>query len=226
MRMRIDGSVAGARAPRAIVLELLTVAVLAAAFLVLFRARPGYVDVLLAVAAVAFILAGLRRSRRLWETQRLDEDGEPTFKRAAAATAGFTMAALAALLGLTFVVAPGDGQTAIERLSNPRILGAFALYLPWALLQQFVFQFYLLGRLLVLLPVWGAVGITGVAFSLVHFPRVPVMAVTLVAGTVWALIYRRYRVLLPLAVSHALLGSALHYWVFGRDLLANWLGAR
>jgi len=28
---------------------------------------------------------------------------------------------------------------------------------------------------------------------------------------------------LPLALSHALLGAALHYWVFGNDLLARWL---
>lgn len=223
--MRIDGSAAGVAAPRAIVLELLIVATFAAAFLVLFRARPGYVDVLLAIVAVAFILAGVRRSRRLWETHRLDVPGEPTLGRAAAASAAFTLVALVVLLAAGFVIGQGDGD-AVERFSNPRILGAFVLYLPWALLQQFVFQFYLLGRLLVLLPVWAAVAITALAFSLVHFPRAPVMAVTLVAGVAWALIYRRYRVLLPLAVSHALLGSALHYWVFGRDLLGNWLGAR
>jgi hypothetical protein len=49
------------------------------------------------------------------------------------------------------------------------------------------------------------------------------MAVTLVAGTVWSLIYYRWRALLPLAASHALLGTALHYWVFGNDLLERWL---
>jgi hypothetical protein len=27
----------------------------------------------------------------------------------------------------------------------------------------------------------------------------------------------------PLAVSHALLGPALHYWVFGNDLLVRWI---
>lgn len=213
---------------RAIVLELLTVAALAAAFLVLFRARPGYVDVLLAIVAVAFILMGYRRSVRLWSAQRLDADGEARLRGAAIAAGGFTLAALLVLLaiGLAIAYRAGGLDAVLERLSNPRIVGAVLLYLPWALLQQFVFQFYLLGRLLVLLPVWGAVAITALAFSLVHFPRLPVMAVTLVAGAVWALIYRRYRSLLPLAISHALLGSALHYWVFGRDLLANWLGAR
>lgn len=227
--MRADSTrLASGRPARAILVELSIVAAMAAAFLVLFRARPGYVDVLLAVAAVAFIFAGFARSRRLWDAQRLDREGEPRGKRATIAAGAFTLGALAVLLAIGFALAyrAGGFDAAAERFSNPRILGAFLLYLPWALLQQFVFQFYLLGRLLVLLPLWGAVAITALAFSLVHFPRAPVMAVTLVAGAVWALIYRRYRSLLPLAVSHALLGSALHYWVFGRDLLEIWLGSR
>jgi hypothetical protein len=45
----------------------------------------------------------------------------------------------------------------------------------------------------------------------------------LVAGSVWSLIYARSRTLLPLACSHAVLGAALHYWVFGRDLFQSWL---
>jgi hypothetical protein len=49
------------------------------------------------------------------------------------------------------------------------------------------------------------------------------MALTLLAGAVWAALYYRYRRLLPLAVSHALLGATLHYWVLGHDLLASWL---
>src|SRR5690606_11539545 len=223
-----DGRAAGVPSSRGIALELLTVAVLAAAFLAVFRARPGVVDVLLAVAAVAFILAGYGRSRRLWDAHRIDAEGEPRLRRAAVAAGAFTLTALVVLLAVGFAVAyrAGAGQAAFERLTNPRILGAFLLYLPWALLQQFVFQFYLLGRLLVLVPIRVAIALTALAFSLVHFPRVPVMVVTLVAGAAWALIYRRYRTLLPLAVSHALLGSALHYWVFGRDLLGSWLGGR
>ena len=31
------------------------------------------------------------------------------------------------------------------------------------------------------------------------------------------------RVILPLAVSHALLGSTFYYWVYGKELAARWL---
>src|SRR5690606_25799474 len=66
-----DGRAAPLFSRRAVALELLTVAAFAAAFLLLFQGRPGYVDVLLAVAAVGFILAGFGRSRRLWQAHRL-----------------------------------------------------------------------------------------------------------------------------------------------------------
>ena len=121
------------------------------------------------------------------------------------------------------VVARAAGAPALERFSNWHMLAAAALYFPWALLQQYIFQFYWFGRWLQLVPVPVAVALTAVAFAAVHFPRWPVMAVTLVAGTAWALIYYRWRSLVPLAVSHALLGTALHYWVFGNDLLERWL---
>ena len=111
----------------------------------------------------------------------------------------------------------------LERFANWHLLAAAALYFPWALLQQYIFQFYWFGRWLQVVPAPVAVALTAVAFAAVHFPRWPVMAVTLVAGAVWALIYLRWRRLLPLAVSHALLGTALHYWVFGNDLLERWL---
>jgi membrane protease YdiL (CAAX protease family) len=49
------------------------------------------------------------------------------------------------------------------------------------------------------------------------------MVVTAVAGVVWAIFYYRWRRLPPLAASHAILGATLHYWVFGNDLLMQWL---
>ncbi|MFQ5754551.1 MAG: type II CAAX prenyl endopeptidase Rce1 family protein [Acidiferrobacterales bacterium] len=105
------------------------------------------------------------------------------------------------------------------------LLLALALYLPWALLQQTIFQFYLLGRLRVLLPLSPFVlaAVNGVAFGLVHLPYLPLMLLAMVAGVFWSYSYLRDRVVLPIAISHALLGTTFYYAVVGRDLLGDWL---
>jgi membrane protease YdiL (CAAX protease family) len=77
--------------------------------------------------------------------------------------------------------------------------------------------------LLQLVPPAAAIAVTALAFSSVHFPRWPVMALVLIACSVWSTIYYRTRALLPLAASHALLAITLHYLVFGNDLLHKWL---
>lgn len=134
-----------------------------------------------------------------------------------------------ALLFLTigaFIAYHDGGWPAVaDRVFNWRILAAFGCYLPWALMQQGLLQFYLLGRLLALFPrqfLFAPMLITGICFGLVHLPDVWTAAVTVVAGTVWSLIYYRYRLLLPLAFSHAALGSAFYYGIFGHDLAAEW----
>lgn len=212
-----------------VIAELSIILVATIAFLVVFQTRPRYLDAVLGLAAVALIALASRRSRKLWmREQKVQSDPRLRAARATRLAAAFTLpvTVLFLLVGLRLGYSAEGWGGALERVGNWHLLPALLLYLAWGLLQQFVFQFYLLGRLLYILPAAAAIALTGIAFSMVHFPRVPVMAVTLIAGIVWALIYRRYRSLLPLAVSHALLGATLHYWVFGRDLLELWLLAR
>jgi hypothetical protein len=209
------------RADRSVVLELTAIGVAALVFVATFQVRPPYLDFVLAAAAVALIVFSAARSRRLWALAR---SVDPTGARGAwLAALGFTAVALVVLAVVAVFTARAAGIPAAERFGNWHMLATAALYLPWALLQQYIFQFYWFGRWLRLVPVALAVALTAVAFAAVHFPRWPVMAVTLVAGTAWALIYYRWRSLVPLAVSHALLGTALHYWVFGNDLLERWM---
>ena len=206
---------------RSVLLELGAIAVATLIFVATFRVRPPYLDFVLAAAAVGLIVLSAARSRRLWELQR---SVDPTGARGAwKAALVFTTVALAVLAGVAVLVARAAGTPAVERFGNWHILVVAALYFPWALLQQYIFMFYWFGRWLRLVPVPVAVVLTALAFSAVHFPRWPVMAVTLVAGSAWALIYYRWRSIVPLAVSHALLGTALHYWVFGNDLLVRWI---
>ena len=104
-------------------------------------------------------------------------------------------------------------------------MGAFGCYLPWALMQQTLLQFYLLGRLLALFPkqyLFLPIIITGSCFGLVHLPDVWTASVTVASGMAWSFIYYRYRLLLPLAFSHAALGSAFYYGIFGHDLAVEW----
>jgi len=92
-------------------------------------------------------------------------------------------------------------------------------------MQQTLLEFYLLGRLLALLPRQFRLVImmiTGMCFGLVHLPDVWTALVTVVAGTIWSFMYYRYRQLLPLAFSHAALGTAFYYGIFGHDLAAEW----
>lgn len=205
-----------------VAIELAAIAIAALIFVATVRVRPAYLDLALAAAAVALIALSARRSARLWGGASTVV--EPDARMAWLASAAFTAIALVALAGLA-ALGPfnASGASFLERAQNWHILAAVALYFPWALLQQYIFQFYLLGRLVQLMSAPTAIAITALGFACVHFPRWPVMAVVAVAGSVWALIYFRHRKLLPLAASHALLGSALHYWVFGNDLLQRWL---
>jgi hypothetical protein len=115
-----------------------------------------------------------------------------------------------------------------DQILSWKLLAIFGGYALWALMQQTLFQFYLLGRLLVLFPknqpIWPVV-ITGVGFCLVHLPDMPTTLVTAIAGIVWTAIYYRFRFLLPLAISHAALGTAFYYGVCGHDLAQEWKSA-
>jgi membrane protease YdiL (CAAX protease family) len=209
---------------RATALELAAIGVAALVFVATFRVRASYVDFTLAGFAVALIALSARRSTRLWLATSAEPFGPPRHRDAWLASGAFTAAALVVLTVLAALAARGpDGPTFAARIANWHMPIALLLYFPWALLQQYIFQHYLLGRLLHLLRPSAAIAITAIAFACVHFPRWPVMALVLIAGAVWSTVYYRTRTLLPLAASHAVLGSVLHYWVFGRDLLELWL---
>jgi hypothetical protein len=206
---------------RSVMLELAAIGAAALVFVATFQVRPRYLDFVLAAAAVALIVFSTARSRRLWALARsVDVTGA---RGAWIAALAFTAVALAVLAVMALFAARAGGLPAAERFGNWHILLVAALYFPWALLQQYIFQFYWFGRWLRIVPVPVAVALTVIGFAAVHFPRWPVMAVVLFACTAWTLIYYRWRSLLPLAVSHALLGTALHYWVFGNDLLERWI---
>jgi hypothetical protein len=200
--------------------ELGVLAGLTLAFLLALPRRSSVVDFGLAAFALVCIGLSARYTKNvIWATTPSHAGPDRSKHCWALIIVLTTTTAVLFLLIGAFVEWRTRGWTGVSaRILNPRILMVFAVYLPWALAQQTLFQFYLLGRLFALVPVtrpFLPAAACGIAYSLVHLPDVTTAAVTAVAGVVWSLVYFKYRMLLPLAFSHAVLGSTFYCWVCG-----------
>jgi len=210
-----------------VVVELGVIAVLTACFLLLFPRRNPALDVALAGFALLCLAISARYTRKVVWAASPSPVAEPRFKRCLITILWITVPAALLFLAIGGIVAyhHGGWPAVARRVLNWRILAAFGCYLPWALMQQTLLQFYLLGRLLVLFPqrlLVVPMMLTGACFGLVHLPDVWTAMVTVASGAVWSFLYYRYRLLVPLAFSHAALGSAFYYGLFGHDLAAEW----
>ncbi len=87
---------------------------------------------------------------------------------------------------------------------------ATPLYLPWAFLQQYVLQNFLLARMKTVLGRTGAAVImASLAFALIHLPNAALVIASLMGALVWCRIFSKAPNLLVVSVSHALLGVLL-----------------
>lgn len=120
--------------------------------------------------------------------------------------ARITLAGLGVLAVLLAVdLLDGDGHSAAawraERL--PR-------YLAWAVLQQALLLVAISPRMAQLTPGRGTAALAaGAVFALLHLPNFTLMVATLLAGAAWSRSGQRHGALLPLALSHWLLGTVL-----------------
>ena len=211
---------------RNVAIELSVLAALTFAFLLVFPERPILIDVGLALFAITLLAVNFRYTKDVvWGQFPPALDNRSRVRKTCMLVGPATGIVVIGLLatGLVLGYREGGWETAVRRIGNWRVLLALALYFPWALLQQTLFQYYLLGRLRTLFPASLAVTCTGVAYALVHPPDIAVTTATAIAGICWSYIYFHYRVLLPIAFSHALLGSTFYYWVYGRDLVKEWV---
>ncbi len=213
---------------RRVAVELVALLVLSASFVFLFPTRSVIVDIGLALLAIALIGLNSRYTRSvIWKAvpdQLEANPWRPCVRLTALVTALPVLGFL--LLGSTLAYSSGGWVAVADRTLNAHMIVAFALYVPWALLQQALFQFYLLGRLRTVFHASHAAlpcTINAVAYGAVHLPDVGTTLVSAAGGMAWSLLYLRYRLLLPLAVSHAALGTAFYYWLYGRDLAVRWI---
>lgn len=93
-----------------------------------------------------------------------------------------------------------------------------ALYPLWAFAQQFALQ-NLIARNLMMRwssPLAAAIG-ASTLFSFSHYPRYDLMALTLIAGVFFTLIYRRVPNLWAVSIAHGILGSLAVYVILRED---------
>lgn len=210
-----------------VALELGILTLLVATFLYLFPRRNPWLDIGLATFALLGILATARYTRNVIWAASPPPQAQNSFKDCLRVTLWITIPTVLIFFLIGGIVAyhSAGWPAVVERIFDWRILIIFIAYTGWALIQQTLFQFYLLGRLLVVFPknqpTWPIL-ITGLCFSLVHLPDVWTSLATAAAGPIWTLIYYRYRRLLPLAISHAALGTAFYYGICGHNLAQEW----
>lgn len=206
-------------------MELLTLGILTIIFLFAFPDRSLLVDASLALFALVVLALNARFTRNVIWAQFPPRGRKRHRTQACLTTVTATTLAVALVFfgfGLAIGSAQGGWSAAFARVSNWHILLAICFYFPWALLQQTLLQFYLLGRLRTLFPASVAIPCTGMAYALVHLPDLSTTVASAAAGIFWTALYNRYRLLTPLALSHAVLGSTFYYWIMGRDLAEAW----
>jgi membrane protease YdiL (CAAX protease family) len=211
-----------------VIVELAGLGTLTALYLTWVPVRPPALDLGLALLALLVVLITAPDTRRrIWGPP--DRPAAERLRHSAIhlLTGTAVAVALFAALGAARVWwATETSGTVAASLLRPTLPAALGLFIPWALLQQTLFQFYLLGRMRALWPAAPAhmlAGMNGIVYGAVHLPAWDITAVTMIGGAVWSWYYLRDRQLLPIAFSHAVLGTTYFYWVRGQDLIREWL---
>lgn len=119
--------------------------------------------------------------------------------------AAFTLIAA----GLVVVIGAAAGAGLDPRPGTYRALLSYPL---WGLAQQYAMQSFTLRRLEEGLGrTVPAAALAALLFASLHWPNVPLAAVTLVGGFFWCLLFSRHPNLLTLALSHGWLAVILRY---------------
>ncbi|MCY3019558.1 MAG: CPBP family intramembrane metalloprotease [Planctomycetota bacterium] len=216
---------------RRVAVELLLFLVGSALYLGLWPDRPRYADVTFGLGGMSLILLlAWRTNEQVWGValpdpcRRLRESCRAMIFATTPVVAIFAAAALIAQHH-------EQGVGTLHRLFRPTFFLTLGFYFVYAWMQQALFQYYLLGRLRVLMPraaPWRLALLNGTLFGLMHLctrPDVTLVLLTVGGGVVWTLAYCRWRCLLPIALSHMILGATYFHWVRDSDEMAKLLAA-
>jgi hypothetical protein len=113
--------------------------------------------------------------------------------------------AIIALVLVTIAVLTGGvkvGTPAAQSLSG------FGRYFAWALFQEFGLQSFFTNRIFeVLKDAKKTAWLSGTLFAAFHIPNPVLMPLTFAGGVIFSRIFIQHRNILPIAVSHAIIGS-------------------
>ncbi len=211
---------------RRMALELILLAAVTGVYLALMPERHMGVDVGLALTALGLVGLSAKYTReRVWGPPPSAE-----FDRVRRCTINMSLFTIPPLILFAFyggihayLTADQHPWSAVaSRLIPLNFFFTLLLYIPWALLQQTLFQFYLLGRLRAILPFASPLLVSilnGILYGAVHWPNQAVTIVTILGGVAWSYSYHRDRFTIPIALSHAFLGTTFYFWVLNRDIL-------
>ena len=119
----------------------------------------------------------------------------------------FWPVALAMAMALIAVTLAARFHTLHTPTTPLLFLKHYGFYIVWAAVQQIILQWFFLSRSLRLLPdATSAVALTAGLFAVAHLPNPILTVITLVFGIASCFLFIRYRNLVPLALSHAILG--------------------
>jgi membrane protease YdiL (CAAX protease family) len=212
---------------RRIAIELLVLAILTTLYIAYFHGpRSKFMDGGLALAGLGLVGFTSRYTKeKIW-----GPPADAEFERLRRCFVNITLATVPVLIILAIVGGvegyreSNNWSGVAVRFLNWRFVVSLLLYIPWALMQQTLFQFYLLGRLRALLPFASPLLLSvlnGIAYGAVHLDDPELALLTMIGGVIWSYTYHRDRYVLPIALSHAVLGTTFFYWYRGSDLLLN-----
>ncbi len=218
---------------RRVAIELLLFVLGSALYLGLWRHRPAYADMSFGFVGLGLIfLLAWRTHEQIWGAPLAEP--RRRLRESSWAMLLWTAPSIAIFAVSGCLLAHNQGQGADEilhRFFRPTFFLSLPFYFVYAFLQQALFQYYLLGRLRILLPgaaAWQLALLNGALYGAMHLSAVSdwmLLALTVGGGIVWTLTYYRWRVLLPIALSHAMLGATYFYWVRNDDKMATLMGA-
>jgi len=113
------------------------------------------------------------------------------------------------------------GQNEGVLVFNWHIIPVMILYPLWGTIQQFLIISLFGGNLIRLpnprLSKSMIVGLTSGLFSIVHYPSIPLMAVTFFLAVYYTYIFFRFKNLLALGLFHGWLACIFYFFVLGQD---------